>query len=55
MRLLILADIDDLHWHCGEGNADILLACGDITDQVILEAAQILKRLKINFKFISTY
>lgn len=40
MKLLILADIDDLHWNHGGGQADVLLSCGDIYDQVILEAAQ---------------
>lgn len=40
MKLLILADIDDLHWTHGSGKADMLLSCGDIYDQVILEAAK---------------
>jgi Icc-related predicted phosphoesterase len=40
MKLLILADIDDLHWQHGKGKADVILSCGDIHDQVILEAAQ---------------
>jgi len=40
MRLLILADIDVLHWTHGSGRADVVLACGDIADQVILEAAK---------------
>ena len=39
MRLLVLADIDDLHWHHGEGEAEVLVACGDVSDQVVLEAA----------------
>jgi Icc-related predicted phosphoesterase len=40
MKLLVLADIDDLHWKHGSGHADILLSCGDVSDPVILEAAQ---------------
>ncbi len=38
MKLLILADIDDFHWKHGAGEADVLLSCGDVCDQVILEA-----------------
>lgn len=40
MKLLIIADIDDLHWKHGEGRADILLSCGDVADPVILGAAR---------------
>jgi Icc-related predicted phosphoesterase len=40
MRLLVLADIDDLHWRGGSGAADALLSCGDVADQVILAAAE---------------
>jgi len=40
MRLLAIADIDDLHWKHGTGQADVLLSCGDVSDQVILEAAE---------------
>ena len=40
MKLLIIADIDDLHWENGSGQADVLLSCGDVYDQVILEAAK---------------
>jgi Icc-related predicted phosphoesterase len=40
MKILILADIDDFHWKHGGGAADVLLSCGDVADQVILEAAQ---------------
>jgi len=39
MKLLVLADIDDLHWRQGSGRADALLALGDMADTVILEAA----------------
>ena len=39
MRLLILADIDDLHWRAETGNADLVVACGDTADSLILEAA----------------
>ena len=40
MKLLIIADIDDFHWKHGEGQADVVLSCGDVADQVILEAAR---------------
>jgi len=40
MNLLVLADIDDLHWKHGAGAADAVLSCGDVPDQVILEAAE---------------
>lgn len=40
IKILALADIDDLHWKHGEGQADVLLSCGDISDQVILEASE---------------
>ena len=39
MRILSIADIHDFHWQHGVGQADILLSCGDVSDQVILEAA----------------
>ncbi len=39
MKLLVLADIDDLRWPGGSGRADALLALGDIGDDVILQAA----------------
>ena len=35
MNLLILADMDDFHWRHGGGRADLLLACGDLADQLI--------------------
>ena len=40
MRLLVIADIDDLHWKGGSGQADLLISCGDVSDPVILEAAE---------------
>ena len=36
MKLLVLADIDDLGWRGGRGRADALLALGDMADTVIL-------------------
>lgn len=39
MKLLVLADIDDLHWRGADGRADVLLALGDMADTVILEAS----------------
>lgn len=38
MRALVLADIDDLHWRHGSGQADLILALGDTADNLILEA-----------------
>jgi Icc-related predicted phosphoesterase len=40
MRILIIADMDDLHWHHGPGEADLILALGDTADSLILEAAE---------------
>jgi Icc-related predicted phosphoesterase len=40
MKILALADISGLHWRHGSGQADLLVSCGDVTDQVILEAAE---------------
>jgi Icc-related predicted phosphoesterase len=40
MRLLVLADIDDLDWRDGSGHADVLLSAGDVADSVILRAAE---------------
>jgi Icc-related predicted phosphoesterase len=39
MKLLLLADIEDLRWRGGSGRADLLLSLGDIAHAVILEAA----------------
>ena len=41
MTILAIADIDDLHWPYGNIHADILLSCGDVFDEVILEAASV--------------
>lgn len=43
MRLLVIADIEDLRWEHGVGEADILLSCGDVSDHVIMEAADAFK------------
>jgi Icc-related predicted phosphoesterase len=40
VKLLVLADIDDLRWQGGRGRADALLALGDMADDVILQAAE---------------
>ena len=40
MKLFVLADIDDLWWCGDEGQADVLLACGDVCDDVIRGAAE---------------
>ena len=43
MRILAISDIDDLRWKGEEGDADVLVACGDVADRVILEAAEAFK------------
>lgn len=40
MRLLVLADIDDLHWRHDTGQADVVVSLGDTADSLIFEAAQ---------------
>jgi Icc-related predicted phosphoesterase len=40
MRILAIADIDDFYWKFGRGKADVLMSCGDVSDGVILEAAE---------------
>jgi uncharacterized protein len=40
MKILVLADIDEFHWKHGSGKADILISCGDVSDQLIIEAAK---------------
>lgn len=40
MKILVVSDIDDYHWKHGAGQADLILSCGDVSDQVILEAAE---------------
>ena len=39
MRVLLLADIDDLHWRYEHGHADLVISLGDTADCLILEAA----------------
>ena len=41
MKILVIADIDGLHWKGGTGRADLLISCGDVSDPVILEAADV--------------
>jgi Icc-related predicted phosphoesterase len=40
MKILAIADIDDFRWKFGDGQADVLMSCGDVSDRVILEAAE---------------
>ena len=40
MKLLLISDIDELHWRNGSGQADLILSLGDVADQVILEASK---------------
>lgn len=40
MRLLALADIEDFHWRWDVGAADVIVSCGDVSDSLILEAAE---------------
>ena len=39
MHLLILADIDDLHWRYEHGHADLVISLGDTAAPLILAAA----------------
>ena len=47
MKILAISDIDDYHWKHGEGQADLVISCGDVSDQVILEATQAYSCTKI--------
>ena len=47
MKILILADMNDFHWDHGTGNVDLVISCGDMYDDVILEAAESYKALKV--------
>ena len=40
MKILAIADIDALSWKGGSGQADLLISCGDVSDPVILAAAE---------------
>lgn len=40
MRVLVLADLDDLRWKHGTGQADLIVSLGDIADCLILDAAK---------------
>ncbi len=40
MKILAIGDIDDLRWKGGAGDADAVVSCGDVADEVILEAAE---------------
>jgi len=39
MRILLIADVDDLKWEAETGRADLVIALGDTADSLILEAA----------------
>jgi Icc-related predicted phosphoesterase len=40
MKILVLSDYDTFRYSLGKQSTDVLVSCGDITDQVILEAAE---------------
>ena len=40
MKILVISDIVEFHWEYGTGRADMLVSCGDVSNQVILEAAE---------------
>jgi Icc-related predicted phosphoesterase len=40
MKLLILADIDSFRWQWEKGQVDLIISCGDVSDQLILEASE---------------
>jgi predicted phosphodiesterase len=37
MKILVISDIDEFHWEHGTGRADMVVSCGDVSDQVILD------------------
>ncbi len=39
MKLLVIADNDDFTWHGGAYDVDAIISCGDVVDQLILQAA----------------
>jgi Icc-related predicted phosphoesterase len=47
MRILAISDIDDYHWKYGGGQADLVVSCGDVSEQVIREAAEAYSAQKI--------
>jgi Icc-related predicted phosphoesterase len=40
MIALVLADIDDIHWHGQTGTVDLVISCGDVDDNLLKEAAE---------------
>lgn len=40
MKLLVVADVDDFHWHGSPGNADLAVSCGDVDDSYLIEIAK---------------
>ena len=34
MKISAKVDIDDLYWKYGTGQADILMSCGDVSEEV---------------------
>lgn len=40
MKLLVLSDYDSFRYSIGKEPAGVLISCGDIADQLILEAAE---------------
>ena len=40
IKLLVLADIEELRWRGERGSADVIISCGDVADGLILEAVE---------------
>lgn len=40
MKILVIADNDDFTWRGGNDRADVLISCGDVADQLVLQAAR---------------
>jgi len=47
MKILVLSDYDPFRYSLDKEPADILISCGDVADQVILEAAKAVKCSRI--------
>lgn len=43
MKLLVIADNDDFTWQGTAGDADAIVSCGDVADQLILSAKAVYK------------
>lgn len=40
VKILAISDINDVEWNGGTGDADVLVSCGDVADEIIVQAAE---------------